>query len=177
MPSPLGHTVISSSICLFFKRDFSFRRDWKVLVFCIVVGLLPDADLLFVLLANNTGIHRSVTHNFPFLIVITVVISLFYKKIRIFNFPKTLLLVFCLLAVHLIMDFFTLDEILHFGINFFYPFTNNYIPAPFYLFMGFDWRQPSVLFSFYMGQVLLREFLITVPLLLAAVALRRRPGV
>ncbi|OGX15643.1 MAG: hypothetical protein A2166_02615 [Omnitrophica WOR_2 bacterium RBG_13_41_10] len=168
MPSPLGHTLVSSSIYLFFKKDFSFKKDFRNLILFIGIGLLPDIDMLLVLLSRNIGIHRSVTHSLIFVIFSSIVVYLFLKKLKILSFKNSFLLILSLLSAHLFCDFFTLDDILHNGINLFYPFSKEYIPAPFYLFMGFDWRQFSTLFSFYMLKVIIREFIITAPFFILA---------
>lgn len=168
MPSPFGHSLASSSIYLFFKKDFSFKQDFKTLILFIGIGLLPDIDMLIVVVSRNISIHRSFTHSLLFISLASVIVYFFLKKLQIPNIKNSFLLIFSLLFTHLLLDFFILDDILHNGINFFYPLSRNYIPAPFYIFMGFDWRKFSNLLSFYMLKVLLREFLITVPLLIFA---------
>jgi membrane-bound metal-dependent hydrolase YbcI (DUF457 family) len=174
MPSPLGHTIVSSSIYLFFNRKFVLKRDWKFLVFSVLIGLLPDADLILVLIKNDVGIHRSVTHTLFFVILVALVISLIIKKLSSHSFNKIFTYISIFLFMHIVLDFFTRDEILHFGINLFYPFSGKYIGAPFYIFMGFDWRKISVLFSFYMFNVFLREILITAPMLLIVLFFRQK---
>lgn len=174
MPSPLGHTVVSSSIALFSKKRFSFKKDWRFLIVCIIIGLLPDIDLLFVIVQKNPGLHRSVTHCILFVLISAFLLSCLFNKLGFYKEKKYFFVFSMLLGAHILCDFFTIDEILHGGIMFFYPFSKTYIPSPVYLFMGFDWRKASILCSPYMMKVMLREFIITVPLLVTALIIQKK---
>ena len=149
MPLPIGHSLISSSIYVTYKRNLSFRRDWKGIFLFVFVGLLPDMDFIM-LPFTGFGAHRGLTHSFFFALTIPAIICLFLKVINndIKVSSRLYLFLFFTLSAHIICDFFTPDLLEERGgVMLFYPISSHYFQSPFTIFIGIELRYLSTIFS------------------------------
>ncbi|MAF20258.1 MAG: hypothetical protein CMI55_01100 [Parcubacteria group bacterium] len=180
MPLPLGHSLISSSIFVTYKRGLSLRRDWKGMLLFMSAGLLPDIDFIM-LPFTGFGTHRGFTHSFLFALVMPLIICLLlriiYSELRIFS--RLYLFLFLTISAHIICDFFTPDLLEERGgVMLFYPFSKYYFQSPLTLFVGIELRYLSTIFSLHTLFSIVIEALITGSVFLAVLyAFNRRKDV
>ncbi|MCP2617823.1 metal-dependent hydrolase [Candidatus Aminicenantes bacterium AC-335-A11] len=158
MPSPLGHSLASLSIGLVAENEY---YNIKYIFFILLLGLLPDMDLLptlFMGLEKGGKFHQIYTHNFLFALIVSLLVYLIYKN------KKYAILSFIIICTHFLIDSLVTDYREPIGVPMFYPFWNK----TFYLglFPGISKGNLSELFSISNLKAIGIELIIFLPIFL-----------
>jgi len=176
MPTPVGHSLWSVSMYLFFRRKFrdisEFKKDLLTILLCLIIGLLPDADLIFFLFNGNPYAHRSISHSILVSAILMLLGGMFLKRRQTIRHP--FLLSFSLIGGHVFWDFFTKCDRIPYGTMFFWPFSHKYYPTTVFIFPGFDWITLRGMFSINLVIQTFIELIVFVPLLLLALFIKTK---
>jgi membrane-bound metal-dependent hydrolase YbcI (DUF457 family) len=141
MALPTGHSFLG--ICLYFvfiKKDISIFKKWKEIVFFIFSANVPDIDHIpyFVFRTKESYLyHHGITHTLGFAILYGAIVAVLYKKFFREKFIKSFIVFFILVYSHVLLDFFSTDDIPPIGVMLFYPFDSTYIISPLTIFGNF----------------------------------------
>lgn len=148
MPSPIGHSLISFAIYPFLKKKINIVKDWRLLVFILVIGNLPDLDFIpGILVGNLNKYHQGLTHTLGFALIVSIIVWLgcIFLKIKkpLYYTGLTILLLF----IHYITDCLNMDSRPPIGVNLFWPFLDKHIQMPFPIFYPFNRTDLSKILS------------------------------
>jgi inner membrane protein len=128
MPLPIGHTL--TGITFFETRPgLFFKNKWADALFIIFLANLPDADFLPGLILGFPNLyHHGIFHSLGAALAVATITGwiFFLKKKRFWRFS---VLVFLIFYSHLLLDFFTHDFAVPYGLPLFWPFSNRYYIA------------------------------------------------
>lgn len=175
MPTPIGHSLWSISLFVFFHDKFKdvkeIKKDILIIVLCLIIGLSTDIDFIFYFFNHNPYFHRSITHSIVFALTITFVSGYILRRKSKIRHP--FMLSFLLVSGHLFWDFLTKCDRIPYGTMFFWPFSNKYFQTPLIIFPGFDWWTLKELFSIYLLRQIFVEVAVFLPILFLAVFLKK----
>lgn len=123
MPLPFSHAAIALTTHDVCSKNNSAFSWWKVVVFVVVLGNLPDIDVLIGLLLQGNGcvFHRGPTHSLLFALSMGFLASIawkFWSQVPKMSFGSCSLLILS----HVLADFlFTSSRV-----SFFWPFEVNW---------------------------------------------------
>jgi len=67
MPLPVAHGLLGAAIVAAFRKNFSFRKDWRALLLGVSLAIIPDFDLILSwILGYSVKTHGSFTHSILF---------------------------------------------------------------------------------------------------------------
>ncbi len=141
MALPTGHSALG--ICLYFvfnKKDISSIKKWKEIGFFIFSASVPDMDYIpyFVFRTKESYLyHHGITHTLGFAILYGAIVAVLYKRFFREKFIKSFIIFFILVYSHVLLDFFSTDDIPPIGVMLFYPFDSTYIISSFKIFGHF----------------------------------------
>jgi membrane-bound metal-dependent hydrolase YbcI (DUF457 family) len=75
MPFPIVHGAVAASLFIASQRKFSLAKDWKVILLCAALTLLPDADFALEWIFQLRGAHRGFTHSIAFCLALGLLAS------------------------------------------------------------------------------------------------------
>lgn len=146
MSTPVGHTLFGWIIGSHRKHSGT-RSTFFLFLAVFVFSNLPDMDLLFGLPSGNPNqYHHMWTHSIGFALLWGVLAGL---VVRILNHQHSLKIgffVFLLILSHLTLDFFTLDKSAPYGMQLFWPVTEQYFLSPVTIFRDVYKASDSQLF-------------------------------
>ncbi len=167
MPSPIAHTIIGSSVFLFFQKEVKLAKRIEKIIYYIYIILLSNIyDFDFFRLTNeglkiNLSNHTREGHSIFITLIILICIYLLYKIFRIQK-PVLSFIKYSLAALlsHLFLDLLCYDMNYTNGIGMpvFYPFSYYMVNIKIYLFTGLNIRN---IISFYNFSIIFYEFIIT----------------
>jgi membrane-bound metal-dependent hydrolase YbcI (DUF457 family) len=76
MPFPIVHGVVAASLFIGSQRKVSLVKDWKIIMMCVALSILPDADFVLEWIFEVPGAHRGFTHSIAFGIAAGLLASL-----------------------------------------------------------------------------------------------------
>jgi membrane-bound metal-dependent hydrolase YbcI (DUF457 family) len=76
MPFPLLHGIVAASLFTALQRKISFGKDWKIMLWCAALAILPDADFLLEWVFHLRNSHRGFTHSIAFGVVAGLLVSM-----------------------------------------------------------------------------------------------------
>ena len=156
MPSPLGHTLIGLGLAHAVYRENLFRPQRRPILILVAVGsLLPDFDLLLVLIYGNPYLHRGLSHSLFFAITVGMAVRVF-GRITGRASGRTALLTALLVMGHMGADILVSPGILPMPIRPFYPWGSS-ANSPFFLFGNITWLKWNLLFSWNTVTAVIRE--------------------
>lgn len=161
MPSPIGHTLMGGVIYA--------TKGKKGLLFCLIYANLPDIDFLpGIILGSLNKYHHTFTHSLLFLAVLALLTGFIAGR-------KAGWLSFILLLSHIIMDYFTADTSIPYGMTIFWPFSNRYFISPISIFPAYKKRLEvmDIINPVNMGGYVY-ELLLLLPILILVIYLVRR---
>lgn len=171
MPTPLGHSLWSMSMYVFFRKKIeglgTLKKDAWTIFICIMIGLYADLDFFFALFSQNPYNHRSVTHSLIAVLLVTLMGGYLLNKRN--TIMRPFVLSFSLAFGHLFWDFFTKCDRIPFGTMILWPLSRRYYQTPLFIFPGFDWTSLQGLLSFNLVKQLLVELVVFAPLLVLSV--------
>ena len=150
MPSPIGHALAGAAIAWSFGEKSSRAAGWKLPVACAVCAALPDIDLLYM------PTHRTATHSIPVALVLTILaisVTGWVKPIRdwcrrSFGVESGALIVglACGLAwsSHILLDWLGADANPPYGVQAFWPLSDQWFFSGANLFPGTERRDPRL---------------------------------
>jgi inner membrane protein len=128
MPLPIGHALAGTA---FFQArpGLFFENKWRDALFYVFLANLPDADFLPGLLRGFPNLyHHGIFHSLGAALAVALALGwVFSLKQR--RFRGIAVLVFLLFYTHLLLDFFTMDFTVPYGLPLFWPFSKNYYIA------------------------------------------------
>ncbi len=174
MPLPIAHSLISTTVYVAYRGSLSPRRDIPWIGLFILVGLLPDLDIILTPIAG-IAFHRGISHSLLFALVSSTLIFLTVRYTK-GNVSKRLWLYLCITALlHPLCDYFTPDYLeVRRGVQLFYPFSLRYYESPYPLFMGIELRYFETIFSTHTVLALMHETFVTGTIFLTTLYIRDR---
>jgi len=131
MPSPVGHSLMGYIIFRATKRPVEGHR-WPPIVLYLFSANTPDLDFIpGFLVGDPHRYHHGISHSIGFavLFALTFSFSLFLRKPD--SFKRNFVIFFSLYFSHIVLDYFSIDTSLPYGVPFFWPLSNTYYIAPF----------------------------------------------
>ncbi len=168
MPSPVGHSLISLSIACLFDRNFKLN-NLKFLLFIFMLAILPDLDLLPILLLGlEKGVkyHQLYTHNILFALIVGGVVYTLSKN------KRNAFIAFIIILFHILADILVTDYKEPIGVPIFYPFWGKTLSLG--LIPGIDKGGLAKLFSIANFQAILIEIALFFPLFIVVLLLKKR---
>ncbi len=138
MPGPVAHMAVGLSSYILFKReqDRSRKDSFRLIITCLALSILPDFDFIPGIIANDVNkFHHGISHTLVSSVFIGELSFLILLKIEL-NINKYRLMVSCLCASvsHPLLDYFSADYSLPYGVPLFWPLSADYYTSPVSLF-------------------------------------------
>lgn len=135
MPTPIGHSLISTAIFAGVKNKEARFSAFDYFVF-LFFGMLPDLDFLPGLIAGEPSrYHHGLSHSITMSLAAGFLAGLVYYATRRKHFVEYSLIFSGVYFAHVAADFFAVDTSAPFGEQMFWPFWNGYVLSPFTFFM------------------------------------------
>ncbi len=139
MPSPIGHALAGISVAWSAEQlpgSAGLKRPFplSVMLLCIALAVLPDADLIYL------PIHRTVTHSIGATILVTILAIAVTGKVTRHVAWGLVLLCAAAHASHLLLDWLGADPSLPFGIQALWPFSHRWFISGWNLFPSTERR-------------------------------------
>jgi membrane-bound metal-dependent hydrolase YbcI (DUF457 family) len=128
MPLPIGHALAGIALQQV-HPGFFFSRPWRDALFFMFLANLPDLDFLpGIILGHPNLYHHGIFHSLGAALVVGAGIGWFFyrKQGHFWKFSAAVALVF---VSHLVLDYFSLDFSIPYGLPFFWPLSNSYFIA------------------------------------------------
>lgn len=169
MPTPIGHSLISTAIFSGVNRK-KLALNWFDYLVCLFIGIFPDLDFLpGWILGTPSRFHHQFTHSLVFGIIIGTSAGLFIGWLKKYRWWRYAILFTAIYFSHLLADFFGVDTRFPYGEQLFWPFWQGYVLSPVPIFLDV-YRSSSrsdfltSLFNFHNLQAVLVELLICCPI-------------
>ncbi len=134
MCTPIGHSLAAYSV-VYATRPRWTQQYGSIFLMVIIVGNLPDIDLIFGYFVGNPNLyHHLWTHSITFCILGGLLFGLGYRLLTGRNGFSVGCIAFLITLSHLILDFFARDTNTVKGIQLFWPFSEHYYISPVSLF-------------------------------------------
>jgi len=176
MPSPLAHAVAGYFIYRGFRNDGGgttssrFGPVPKLLAATVALSLLPDADAVLGILANDIGkYHNNMANSIAFAVTTSLVLATVIRLIRRSGFRRWFGIAFASYLAHIVMDYLTLGR----GIMLAWPFVSDRFQPPINLFFGLRWSE-GLISSSHLITVATEAALLAGVVLVAKLMSRRR---
>ena len=136
MATPIGHALVGG--IFYFTGNRSQTVDVPLLLVYAFFANAPDLDFLPGILMGDPGaFHHGITHSLGFGVlfaaVAATILAVTWQRFANYGLLKLALMGFLLYASHLLVDFFTLDDSVPYGMPLFWPLSNHYAHAPIYI--------------------------------------------
>ena len=170
MPTPIGHSLISTAIYSGVNKK-KLKFNWFDYLVFLFIGIFPDLDFLpGLILGSPSRFHHGFTHSLVFGIIIGAMTGLLYYKWKRKHWLNYSLIFTGVYFSHLIADFFGVDTSYPFGEQLFWPFWQAYVLSPISIFL--DVYRSSVsqdffvsMFNWHNLKTVIIELLICIPIL------------
>lgn len=107
----------------------SSRHPYLFMLYCMVLGNLPDLDFVPGVLAGNASLyHRTFSHSLTACVLIAILGGMAWKRWGGLNFIKAALLTFFAYGSHLVLD---LTNTAPKGLQLFWPFSRQTVYGPY----------------------------------------------
>lgn len=168
MSSPIGHTFISFGLYYLFigkaQRVFS---EWRMLLFTLIIGNLPDVDFIpGILMGNMNMFHEAYSHTVGFALMIGFLIWFFGSLLKFKNSKQLGFFSFALIFIHVFTDTFNVDSRNPVGVMLFWPIDGRYFHMQTQIFPPMDRHNLGNLFSKSNFYAVFIEIIISLPLFL-----------
>jgi len=151
-------------------------KNWRKLLFCVVAANAADADFLPGLFVGDIGyFHHKESHGVGFFVIFALVVVLWIRFAQkkgdglISAFTVASFLYFS----HIVIDFFTFDKKVPYGLKFFWPFSNRFFVSPAPLFLEVLRGDFNILFGRHNLTAMAIELAVFLPAILAIRLLQR----
>jgi len=181
MPSPVGHSLAGYLIYQLTPGGAP-QHQWSLMALYLVVANVPDLDFIPGLLVGNASrYHHGITHSIGFAALVGFAFSVFLYLCKRAAIRRNFAIFFSLSFSHVILDYFSLDTSIPYGVPIFWPLSNTYYIAPFALFSDVTRVSSSgatflsSLFSLHNLWSVCVELLVFLPCVFLIFRWRRRP--
>jgi inner membrane protein len=181
MPTPVGHSLMGYLIYSGTGAEPSYRR-WSPLVLYLLGANAADLDFIPGMLVGEPGrYHHGPSHSLGFAILFGLAVSLAILFLRLGDVVRNSIISFSLYFSHVILDYFSTDTSLPYGVPLLWPLSAEYYIAPF-AFLPDVQRAPSSgmefiasVFSLHNLWAVTVESLMFIPLIFLMLVWNRRP--
>lgn len=133
MSSPVGHTLFGLSVFL----GSPFWNKWKWIwagLFVLVVANLPDLDILIGFINGHPNqYHQHFSHSLVFAVFIGILAGAGYQRLKHTSGIRMGLLTTTILLSHYLLDFLGRDSSYPYGIQLFWPFSQDFYLSPIHI--------------------------------------------
>jgi len=170
MPTPIGHSLISTAIFSGVNRK-KLRLRWFDYLIFLFIGIFPDLDFLpGLVLGTPSRFHHGFSHSLVFGIIIGTMTGLLYRKWKGKPWRHYALIFTGVYFSHLIADFFGVDTSYPFGEQLFWPVWQAYVLSPISIFSDVYRSSNSAdffisMFNWHNLKAVIIEILIGVPII------------
>jgi inner membrane protein len=149
MPLPIAHSAAGLAGYLIFKKNeqsVNKRQELAFIGMCLFLANLPDLDFVPGFIIGDIGsFHHGPSHSF----IISLALAFLFSVIGINWFKEIsksrIAAGFIISAFsHPILDYFSKDTSMPFGVPLFWPFKTNYYISPMHLFTDVQRNQDSI---------------------------------
>jgi inner membrane protein len=181
MPTPIGHSLTGYLIYRATGEEQGHRR-WSMLALYLLGANSPDLDFIPGMLVGESGrYHHGPSHSLGFAILFGLVVSLAILFLRLGDVIRKSIIFFSLYFSHVILDYFSTDTSLPYGVPLLWPLSAEYYIAPF-AFLPDIQRAPLLgmqfiasFFSLHNLWAVTVESLMFIPLIFLMLVWKRRP--
>ena len=180
MTTPIGHSIFAFTVNLFSGGKKTGSKQLMMAGLILFVAMAPDLDMLPILWQGyQAGIswHQGFTHSILFGLMTTSLALAVSSLFKLETFKKALLLFSSAAASHLLLDYFTKDGRVPYGIPMLWPFSEARFTSPLSIFNGFSRGSLEAIFSWHNLLVITGEIAITGALFLLVYLLLRKKKV
>lgn len=181
MPSPVGHSLAGYLIYQLTPGE-NPRHKWSLVALYLVVASAPDLDFIPGLLVGDAGrYHHGITHSIGFAVLVGLAVSVILYLHKRAAILRNFTVFFSLYFSHVVMDYFSLDTGIPYGVPISWPLSSKYYIAPFALFSDVTRVSSSgtmflsSLFSLHNLWSVCVELIVFLPFALLLFKWRRRP--
>jgi len=130
MSTPVGHTLFGLSI--FLGSPFWDRWKWfRAVLFVLVVANLPDLDIFIGFVSGSPNqYHQHFSHSLFFAVLISILTGILYQLYQKKAGFRMGLLTLMILLSHDFLDFLGRDSSYPYGIQLFWPFSQDFYLSP-----------------------------------------------
>ena len=136
MCTPVGHTLMGYTL---YRGSplFSGWTQWKWFLFILILANLPDIDVIFGWISGSPiQYHQGWTHSLFFVLIMSGITGFVGLRLKSPKWKQFVLLVFGILFVHLLLDYFGRDTRPPYGIPVFWPLSDQSYMSPLPIFRG-----------------------------------------
>lgn len=157
-----------------------FTLNWRKIALIAFVANLPDFDFFVGMLYGEPNrFHRHfLSHSLGAAVVVGLLIALVFARSAQESFWLNFVVYFGVCFSHVLLDYFSADTAVPYGVPMFWPFTSEYFMSPLPIFMSIKKVNDSSFFQslFVLHNILaaLWELVICVPVLVATKMIKRR---
>lgn len=133
MATPIGHSLAGGIVFQQFRHK-PYR--WKLLFLTVFAANAADLDFLpGIVIGKPSLYHHGPSHSIFAALVFGFLIALIFRITIKENLLKLFIISAGAYATHLILDYFTIDTRLPYGMPLFWPFLNKYFYSPILIFL------------------------------------------
>ena len=174
MPFPVAHGVVASGLFIGLQRRLSLSQDWRPILLCTALSILPDLDFALEWFLNFEDAHRSFTHSLIFCVGLGVLSAFLFGAS---NIGQRLAIMLAPLS-HTVLDVVVTSR-QGAGVELFWPVSNYRYKLVLIDYFGFEFNPTANSWSeifLRAGQITLFETIVCVPLFLILAYLKSRRG-
>ena len=177
MCTPIGHSLAGLAVCFYQKR---VTVNMRLVLITLLLANLADLDFIFGWVSGNPNqYHHRWTHSLFFILSIAIIVCAGLRLMRRPHYFKRGIYVGAVLGSHIVLDFFTRDRSFPYGVQLFWPVSNEFIISPVTVFHDVSKASSSTdfipsLFCHHNLMTVLLEILILSPVLISILFLKYR---
>lgn len=170
MCTPLGHSIVGYSVAMN-QSGIEIRKIGWMILHVVLFANLPDIDLLVgYAVGNPNRYHHLWTHSLGFVILAGLLYGISYALLKKKNGLKAGLIISGIVFSHIVLDFFSKDTRVPYGMPLFWPISEKFYLSPVTLFLDINKASSSdaflgSLFCLHNLWTLLFEVAVMTPLL------------
>jgi len=121
MPSPIGHTLAGLAIGWSAdRRDSRPRGRFSLVVWCVLVSVLPDADLVY------PPMHRTITHSVGATILLMIIAAAVTGQVTSRSAWRLAAILGLAHGSHIVLDWLGIDHFPPAGLQALWPFSSRF---------------------------------------------------
>ncbi|MFZ5516445.1 MAG: metal-dependent hydrolase [Candidatus Zhuqueibacterota bacterium] len=170
MPTPIGHSLISTAIytAVTGKEDRFSATDFAVFLF---LGVAPDLDFVPGLLVGAPSrYHHGLSHSVGMSVLVGLLFGLIYYAVAKKPLVRYWMIFSLIYFAHVAADFFAVDTSPPIGEQLFWPFWTGYVLSPITFFLDVQRSGQSAdffvsIFKMHNLKTVILEFILCFPLI------------
>lgn len=172
MPFPIVHGVVAAGLFTALQQKISFGKDWKIMLLCAALSIVPDLDFALEWIFYLPSAHRGFTHSIAFGVAVGLLASVLVGAKK---FSHRLALVLAPTS-HALLDFLVTNRMGD-GIQLLWPLSDYRFRLGLfdYFLFRFDPRfDPWIKISIQVLKISLVELIVMGPLFILLIFLKLR---